>query len=77
MSRFDGTLARNLDFGDWPTTVTSTGGRGNAGLRLAPAPGRLAGPHKYRILERRRRQAQIKARHLLGGLEGDSEGELR
>jgi len=77
MSRCEGTLARKLDFGDWPTTVTSTGGRGNAGLRLAPAPGRLAGPDKYRVLEHRRRQAQIKARHLLGAAEGGCEQESR
>lgn len=65
MSGFEGSLARKLDFGELPTTVTSTGGRGRAGLRLAPSPGRLTGPDKYRALERRRRQAQISARRLL------------
>ena len=63
MTGFEGTLARTLDFGEVPTHVTSTGGR--AGLRLATGPGRLAGPDKYRMLEQRRRRAQIRARHLL------------
>jgi hypothetical protein len=65
MSGFEGSLARKLDFGELPTTVTSTGGRGRAGLRLAPPTGRLAGPDKYRVLDGRRRAAQIAARHLL------------
>jgi hypothetical protein len=80
MSGFHGSLAVKLDFGDVPTAVTSTGAGclpadrvavqarrpgGQAGLRLAPTPGRLTGPDKYRVLERRRRQAQIAARHLL------------
>jgi hypothetical protein len=64
MSGFEGTLARKLDFGDVPTAVTSTVGRGRAGLRLArfmpPSP-----PDKYRVLEQRRRAAQMRARHLL------------
>ena len=72
MSGFEGSLARKLDFGELPTTVTSTGGRGRAGLRLAPGPGRPTGRDKYRALERRRRQAQIRARRLLElmGMEG-------
>jgi hypothetical protein len=79
MRGFHGSLAVKLDFGEMPTAVTSTGGRlpakaltgharrpgGQAGLRLAPSAGRLTGPDKYRLLERRRRQAQIAARHLL------------
>jgi hypothetical protein len=65
MRGFDGSLARKLDFGDVPTRVTSTGGRGPAGLRLAPRAGRLSGPDKYRVLERRRRTAQITARRVL------------
>jgi hypothetical protein len=65
MSGIDGALARKLDFGEWPTTVTSTGGRGRAGLRLASRAVSPAGPDKYRTLEARRRAAQIKARHLL------------
>lgn len=58
-------LPLQLNFGALATRVTSTGGRGPAGLRLAPARGRLAGPGKYGVLEHRRRQAQIRARHLL------------
>ena len=65
MSGFEGSLARKLDFGELQTTVTSTGGRGRAGLRLAPRAAGSAGPDKYRVLERRRRAAQIAARHLL------------
>jgi hypothetical protein len=62
MARFDGSLARQLDFGSI-TTITAPGGR--AGLRLALPSGVLRGPDKYKVLESRRRQAQIKARRLL------------
>jgi LmbE family N-acetylglucosaminyl deacetylase len=73
MGGFDGALALKLDFGERATLVTSTGGRGRAGLRLAPAPGtaRLTGPDKYRQLDARRRQAQINARRLLDVIEGE------
>ena len=63
----DGTLARKLDFGDFPALVTSTGLGGRARLRLAPGPGRLTGPDKYALLERRRRRAQMAARRVLDG----------
>ena len=59
---FDGSAALKLDFGVMTTTSTPRGAR--AGLRLA-VPGGLRGPDKYKVLEHRRRQAQIKARHLL------------
>jgi hypothetical protein len=65
MSGFEGSLARKLDFGELPAAVTSTGGRGRGRLRLAPAPGKLSGPDKYRVLDERRRRAQIAARRLL------------
>ena len=65
MSGFDGSLARKLDFGEQPTVISSTGGRGRAGLRLAPPVGRLTGPDKYRVLDSRRRRAQIAARRML------------
>ena len=65
MSGFDGNLARKLDFGEQPAAVTGTGVRNRASLRLAPSGSRLSGPDKYRVLERRRRQAQIAARRLL------------
>jgi hypothetical protein len=70
MTRFDGSTALKLDF-DGMTGMTTTGtmamvpGRGRAGLRLASPGGALRGPDKYKILEHRRRQAQIRARHLL------------
>jgi hypothetical protein len=66
----EGALARKLDFGELPTAVTSTGGRGRAALRLAPSRG-LTGPDKYEILARRRRQAQIQARRLLAIMDAD------
>lgn len=62
MSRFDGSLARKLDFGEMTTTAAQPGG---AGLRLAVPSGLLRGPDKYKVLDERRRQAQIKARRLL------------
>jgi hypothetical protein len=61
----DGALARHLDLGELAMRVTSPGGRGPAALRLAPGTGRLTGPDKYVVLDRRRRRAQIAARHLL------------
>jgi hypothetical protein len=70
MSGFDGSLARKLDFGEQPTVITSTGGRGRAGLRLAPRLGKLTGPDKYEVLAGRRRRAQIAARRLLDLFEG-------
>lgn len=63
MTRFDGSAALKLDFGGVTTSTLMSGGRG--GLRLAVPTGGLRGPDKYRVLEHRRRQAQIKARHLL------------
>ena len=71
MPRFDGSLAPTLDFGRaddttlwrvpaFPRRVL------NVELRLAAArPERLRGPDKYKVLEHRRHQAQIKARRLL------------
>jgi len=65
MPRLDDALARTLDFGD---TGSSTPNHpvSRAGLRLAAAGGLLCNADKYKVLERRRRQAQIKARHALG-----------
>jgi hypothetical protein len=63
MTRFDGSAALTLDFGGM--TTSTTGALGRKGLRLAVATGGLRGPDKYKVLEHRRRQAQIKARHLL------------
>jgi len=67
MTPFDGSTALKLDFGGMTTTggLGIVMGRGRAGLRLASPGGPLRGPDKYRILEHRRRQAQMRARHLL------------
>ena len=65
MTGFDGSLARKLDFGEQAAVTTSTESRGRAGLRLAPSVGRLTGPDKYRVLDIRRRRAQIAARRVL------------
>ena len=68
MPRFDSSLARALDFGNTTTTSTpmtgALSGR-RAVLRLAPQGRRLSGPDRYKVLERRRRDAQIRARRLL------------
>ena len=66
MAQYDGTAALKLDFG---------GARPVRELRLTPRlrSGRaLSGVHrpdKYKVLEHRRRQAQIKARRLLDLIE--------
>ena len=68
MTRFDGSTALKLDFGGMTTTGTLAGGR-RGDLRLAVPGGGLRGPDKYKVLEHRRRQAQMKARHLLDLME--------
>lgn len=73
MSRFDGSLARTLDFGETTTTMPVVQGR--SGLRLAAAGGLLRGPGKYKVLEARRRQAQIRARRVLDLLEAGDRPE--
>jgi len=60
MSRIEGSVARTLDFEE-----TATIGPGRAELRLAVPENVLRGPHKYQVLERRRRHAQIAARRAL------------
>ena len=64
MPVFDGSLARQLEFGEMEDRTVSARSR-NRGLRLAVPSAVLRGPDKYRVLEHRRRQAQIKARRLL------------
>ena len=66
MARVDGSAALKLDFGG--VTTTSVGLR-RVGLRLATSSVALLGPEKYKMLGYRRREAQIKARHLLELLE--------
>jgi hypothetical protein len=77
MSRFDGSLARTLDFGDEAAVPARyarrrTGGLSSldprvAALRVRPSRllGLLRGPDKYTVFDRRRRAAQIKARHAM------------
>ena len=72
MTGFEGSLALKLDFGELATMVTGTVGRGRGGLRLAPPIRRLTGPDRYRVLEERRRQAQIAARRLLDLMDKES-----
>jgi len=64
MPRVDGSLARKLDFGDVTTTCGSSRSV-KAELRLAVFAEGVRGPDKYKVLEHRRRQAQIKARRFL------------
>ncbi len=69
MARLDGSLARTLDFGETTTTAAPAYSGGRAGLRLADPGGILRGPGKYKVLENRRRQAQINARRTLDLIE--------
>jgi hypothetical protein len=63
MLRRTGAMALRLDFGEMPAS-------GRRGLRLAtPAGGTFSGvrgPDKYRLLDLKRRRAQIRARRELG-----------
>jgi hypothetical protein len=62
MPRYDGALAKQLDF-DYLTRFGPIAGR----LAVGPLgrPRLLTGPGKYKVLELRRRRAQINARRLL------------
>ena len=53
-------LALRLDFGEMP------GRGGRSGLRLALPSGAVCEPDKYRLLDLKRRRAQMRARRLLG-----------
>jgi len=55
-----GLLMPRLDFGDGPLRV------GRNGLRRATPSGVVRGAEKYRILDLKRRRAQIRARRALG-----------
>lgn len=59
MVRFDGSLARSLDFGNIPTGIA------HRAASPSTARLRLQGQDKYKVFEKRRRAAQIKARHAL------------
>lgn len=67
MPRFDGSLALKLDFGQITTAMAARGELVRPRLHLAAAQE----PDKYKLLEHRRRQAQIKARRLLDLMEGN------
>ena len=70
MARNDGAVARQLDFGDEELRSARPAKAGLSGvargakaeLRLAVPSAVLHGPDKYKVLDHRRRQAQIKAR---------------
>ena len=83
MSRIDGSLASTLDFGEIATSHRPI--RGLTSVRTAPEHqgsarrrlGLLRGPDKYKVLDQRRRAAQIRARHamdLIDVMERASEG---
>jgi hypothetical protein len=63
MTRVDGTLARTLDL-EGDALAATAGVSSRRRLRLAPSM-RLTGPGKYKVLEARRRHAQIQARRQL------------
>ena len=65
MPSFDGSLARQFDFGDITTSTFPPARPLKASLRLTTRASGVQGPDKYKVLEHRRRQAQIKARRLL------------
>ena len=55
---------RRQDFDELPAESTIARGY-RKGLRLATPSGMLRGPEKYRLLDLRRRRAQIRARRAL------------
>ena len=76
MSRFDGSLARTLDFGEAATAPVPRDSRGRMRSLASVARGNrpmlssgplelLRGADKYKVLDRRRRAAQIQARHAM------------
>jgi hypothetical protein len=67
MRRFDGSLARRLDFDDRTIANPPSRERGAnpSAVRLRLGLGLVRGADKYAALEKRRRAAQIDARHAL------------
>lgn len=59
MQRTTSGMVGKLDFGDLPERPS------RRGLRLVLAGG-MRGPEKYRVLDLKRRRAQIRARRALG-----------
>lgn len=81
MSRFDGSLASTMDFDFGEMTTNHRQVRGLTSLRAPERAWRrlalLRGPDKYKVLDQRRRAAQIRARHaldLIDVMERASEG---
>lgn len=69
MYRVDGSVARKLEFGETTSAVRVPQHRPLGRL------GWLRGPDKYKVLARRRRAAQIKARHLLDQIDMQEQSE--
>jgi hypothetical protein len=72
MERFEGSLARALDFGETSMhqrTLHQPGVGAASRVRPTRRVGLLRGPEKYKVLDQRRRAAQIKARHVLDLIE--------
>lgn len=67
MAGSEGAAARMLEFEETVANGPSAGRAG--GLRLATRTRALQGPDKYKVLDHRRRQAQIRARRILAALE--------
>jgi len=65
MIRSTAGLARQLDFEDLTGAAVPAPRPLKAALHLAARPEGVRGPNKYKELEHRRRQAQMKARRLL------------
>ena len=65
----DGSLARKFEFGETTCEVVRP--------RLVRRLALLRGPDKYKVLDRRRRAAQIKARHLLDLIDAIDQRERR
>ena len=59
MQRRAETTAVRLELGEMPWRM-------GKGLRLATPSGVIRGPEKYRILDLKRRRAQMRARRVLG-----------
>ena len=70
MAWFRGSLAHQLDFADLAAMPFSPEGPALAPrrteLRLTANGRHLRGPDKYKVLDQRRRRAQIEARRVLG-----------
>ena len=72
MRRVDGALARTLDFGE-ERGAAGPGTSGRPMLRLA-LRSTVRGAGKYKVLDARRRHAQIRARRLLDLMESKENG---